>query len=94
MDPNAIAGMVFTLLLAGMMGGFILLYPLSKKLAALLEAKLQTPEQRTLPSDKEITQLRDQVARLEQQLKRVVDRQEFTEQLIGERQSNAISAPK
>lgn len=38
-DPNAILGVAFTLLLVLLIGGMILLYPLTRQLAKLIDTK-------------------------------------------------------
>jgi hypothetical protein len=90
MDPNAIAGMAFTLLLAGMVGGFILLRPLSKQLGLLLESKLQqnrTPDRAAL---EKIDALTETVRTLETEVRLLSDRLEFNEKLLGSRERVAL----
>lgn len=90
MDPNAIAGMAFTLLLAGMAGGFILLRPLSKQLGLLLESKLhqnRTPDRAAL---EKIESLTETVRTLETEVRLLSDRLEFNEKLLGNRERVAL----
>jgi outer membrane murein-binding lipoprotein Lpp len=81
MDPNALAGMVFTLLLAAMVGGFILLAPLSKRLGLLLEQKVNEKSQRLAAG--EVRQLMQRVELLEQEVRSIAERQSFTDELLG-----------
>lgn len=37
MDPNALAGMIFTLILTLLVGGFIILFPITRRLGQALE---------------------------------------------------------
>lgn len=52
LEPVALAGMIFSLLVILLIGGFILLYPLSRRLGALLELAgvAAAREQRVRPS--------------------------------------------
>lgn len=90
MDPNALAGMVTTLILAAMVGGFILLYPLTRRLGALLEQRVQGKMTADPGENREVAQLREQVGVLERQVARLTERQEFTEQLVSEKQSRSL----
>jgi hypothetical protein len=94
MDPMGIAGMIFTLVLAGMVGGFILLRPLSKQLGLLLESKLQqnrTPDRQAL---EKIESLSENVRSLEAEVKHLSDRLEFNEKLLGNRERTALPADR
>ena len=55
MDLNDIAAFIFVLLLVGMFFGTILVFPIMRKLAALLEQKLQN----RLPEDVLVKELRN-----------------------------------
>jgi outer membrane murein-binding lipoprotein Lpp len=81
MDPNALAGMVFTLILAAMVGGFILLAPLSKRLGVLLEQKANEKSQRLAAS--EVRQLSERIQLLEHEVRLIAERQNFTDELLG-----------
>lgn len=86
MDPNALAGMAFTLLLALMIGGFILLYPLSRRFAALMQSRME--ERKTPPpslSETEVAALRESIEQLATELRRLTDRQDFMEKLLSHR---------
>ena len=77
MDPNAIAGMIFTLLLAGLVGGFILLYPVSRRLGLLLEEKLHPKRPPPGVSADALEALQQSVHALEGEVKRLTERQDF-----------------
>jgi hypothetical protein len=85
MDPDAVAGMIFTLLLLLMVAGFILVYPLSRRVAALVERRLHDKELAPQPNDAEMEALRQAITDLSAQLDRVVDRQDFMEKLLSQR---------
>lgn len=61
MDLNDIAAFIFVLLLVGMFFGTILVFPIMRKLAALLEQKLQN----RLPDDVMVKELRNVGAALQ-----------------------------
>ena len=82
MDPNALAGMAFTLILTVLVGGFILLFPLSRRLGQLLESKIQNKDGTALSSG-EMEELQRTLQSLEGELRRVKDKQEFLEKLLS-----------
>jgi hypothetical protein len=80
MDLMAIVGMIFTLVVLVMIGGFILLFPLSRQLVTLLHRRLEkgdapAQEGQVAALTRAVESLRDEVARLS-------ERQEFTERLL------------
>jgi len=80
MDPEMIAVMVFFLVALGMVGGFVLLFPIARTLGRFLDyrmsekGRIQEREERELML-RAMEALRDDVARL-------AERQEFTERLL------------
>jgi hypothetical protein len=91
MEPEVLAGMIFTLILVMLIGGFIVLFPVTRRLGALLESKMR-PEQRAAakPSSEELIQVRDALLSIEQQLRALAERQEFTEQLLASRERTSL----
>jgi hypothetical protein len=87
MDPNALAGMIFVLILVVLVGGGILLYPLSRRLGALLESRIENEMQ---PGGSELGELRELVAALAEQVERLSDRQAFTEQVLESRSRDSL----
>lgn len=85
MDPTAVAGMIFTLVAMGMVGGFVLLFPISRRLGKYLENRLELRE-----SDPALqAQLRRMESRLEDLQKNVeelTERQSFSESLLSSRE--------
>ena len=85
MDPEVIAGMLFTVVLVAMVGGFILLFPITRRLGAILEQRLNG---RAAPeiAPAEIRQLEASIHALRADLEQISERQTFTEELLSERQ--------
>src|SRR5688572_26839598 len=83
MDPNALAGMIFTLIIIGMVGGFILLFPLSRRMGALLDVWLQ--EKKAALTRDEAQEIWRQLQTLEKELGGIAERQHFTERLLESR---------
>ena len=80
MGPELMRMMVFTIIVLAMIGGFIVVLPITRRLGKFLEFKM-TERTRIMENDereallKAIESLRDDVARL-------AERQEFTERLL------------
>ena len=85
MEIVPIAGMLFSLLLVGMIAGFILLFPISRRMGALLEQKVKgkLDDDRAL---EEVRRLEATVRTLQEEVERLVDRQAFTDSLLSERE--------
>ncbi|HUE76467.1 MAG TPA: hypothetical protein VMM83_00870 [Longimicrobiales bacterium] len=95
-DGTVLAGLVFSLLCLLVIGGFILMYPLTRRLGALMEQRL---EDRTVGgdgdastaarmlADRQLKDLRTGLAALESEVERLAERQKFMEGLLesGER---------
>lgn len=93
MDTTAVAGMVFTLVLAMVIGGFVLLYPLSKRLGVLLEEKVRQQKGGTSISQHDVQALREKVDALEAEIRVSVERQQFVEQLLSRRGPDQLGKP-
>lgn len=89
LEPVALAGMIFSLLVILLIGGFILLYPLSRRLGALLEQRLSASPS---PGNREVAQLRDAVRALQAEVQRIGERQAFTESLLEEQRPRELAA--
>ena len=90
MDPNALAGMAFTLILVVLIGGFILTFPLAKRLGLLIESKIQ--DKNDPGRVEETRKLKEQIRTLESQVRLLAERQQFTEQLLAQRSREALPA--
>ena len=83
MEPMALAGMLFVLVLIAMIGGFILLIPISRRLGRVLDAWLL--EKRGGVNQEELIQLRQAVQSLEAEVTSLAERQQFTDRLLESR---------
>lgn len=92
MDVDAVAGMIFTLVLTCLIGGFILMLPISRRLGALLESKIEGEKRGAAPVTAEVTQLAEAVRSLETELRALKERQEFTENLLTTRERQKLPA--
>lgn len=81
MDPMAIAGMLFVLIMLAMVSGFILLLPISRRLGAYLEQRLTHGRAGGVPPE-QLTELRELVLSLQSQVESISERQEFTDRLL------------
>src|SRR5688572_28290889 len=84
MDNDAIAGMIFTLVLILLVGGFNLVYPLRRRFAALLEKRMEGKDA-AQPSHADLDAMRQGIADLSSQVDRLADRQDFMEKLLSQR---------
>lgn len=87
MDPIPIAGMIFSLLTIMMIGGFILLFPITRRLGAYLEQRLDQGKRGA--DGAELRQLRASLAALQSEVERLAERQEFTDSLLAAPQRSA-----
>ena len=82
MDIIPLAGMLFSLLMVLVIGGLILLFPISRRLGKFLEIRIdERMEWDTLPKDA-FNELMDVVEELQSEVARLKDRQQFVERLL------------
>ena len=81
MDPLILASMIFSLLVLGLIGGFILLYPLTRRLAEVLEKRYLGDGTGGANAD-QVAALRRAVKALRGEVERLGERQDFTERLL------------
>lgn len=84
MDPTAIAGMLFVLMIIAMVGGFILLLPISRRLGAFLEQRLNAGRAAGSIPAGQLSELREVVLSLQSQVQNLSDRQDFVDRLLTE----------
>jgi len=89
-ELEALAGMIFTLILVGMIGGFVLLIPVSRRLGLFLEAWIQ--EKKGLAGAEEVAHLRRSIQALEKEVSELAERQQFTDRLLENRQPESLPA--
>jgi hypothetical protein len=92
-DYDLLFGIVFVLLFTMIIGGTILLYPISRRLGALLEANTQEKKAAAAGRPKELEQVVARLTSLEQTVHAVAERQEFLDRLLLERQSKEQLRP-
>jgi hypothetical protein len=80
-DIIPLAGMLFSLLMVLVIGGFILLFPLSKRLGQLIEMRLEQQRQGALSAE-DATALLETIHALQDQIELLAERQAFTERLL------------
>jgi hypothetical protein len=88
-DYDMLMGTVFVLLLAMIIGGTFLLYPVSRKLGALLDANTQEKKAASGSRPKEIEEILTRLSAVELQIQSSAERQEFLERLLMHRQQAA-----
>jgi hypothetical protein len=89
MDPQIIAAMLFTLIILAMIGGFILLLPITRRLGAILEQRLNGRAAADI-APAEARQLEATIQALRADLEQLSERQAFTEALLSERQPRLL----
>jgi hypothetical protein len=87
-DPMAVAGMIFVLTLVAMIGTFILLIPLSRRLGQVID--LWLGEKRSSARSEEIDDLRRSVLALESEVSSLTERQQFIDQLLEKKQRERL----
>ena len=86
-DILPFAGMVFSLLMALIIAGIILMYPVTKRLGKWLEMRIEAGRDGSLPEGrteggKDLAELRRVVKTLEQEVATLTERQRFVEGLL------------
>lgn len=87
-DPFMLAAFTFTLLVILLIGGFVIAFPVSRRLGALLEEWVEERRRARLGAGdaeelhRRLADVRDRLDRLEEHVERVSERQQFTESLL------------
>lgn len=100
MNSDALAGMIFVLMIIAMVAGVVVLLPITLRLGRLLERRLEAGADNQTPAA-ELRQLQASVGMLQKELNRIAERQAFTESLLdngrdpslANRSAGAISGP-
>jgi hypothetical protein len=86
-DYDMLIGTIFVLLLTMIIGGVILLYPLTRKLGQLLEFKMQERRPAGAAEPAALDELSARLAALEEQLGLLSERQHFVDELLAGREA-------
>lgn len=86
LDPVVVLGMLFSLIVLAMVGGFILLFPITRRLGAILEQRLNEKRPTSISSN-QVRELEAAIQALRTDVDHLVERQEFAESLLQERNS-------
>ncbi len=97
MDPLIQGAMIFTLVMTIVVGGFIISFPVMRRLGALLEESIR--ERRAARLDQgqvgkieaEIVDVRSSLERIEGHLGLLAERQDFVENLLGHRDPGRLA---
>ncbi len=81
MDPFILQAMIFTIVVLVLVGGFALLFPLTRRLAAVLEKRYLEDDAGGAEED-EVAALRRAVDALRGEVEQIGERQDFTEKLL------------
>lgn len=81
MDPFILQAMIFVIVIIVLVAGFTLLFPLTRRLAAILEKLYLTDGAEGTDAD-EVAALRRAVQALTGDVQRLSERQDFTERLL------------
>jgi len=80
MDPELIPMMIFTIIVIAMGGGFILLFPITRRLGQFLEYRMS--EKGRLQDREEMDRILRALEALRDDVARLAERQDFTERLL------------
>lgn len=96
MDPYAQAGMIFTVIMTIIVGGFIVSFPLMRRLGALMEESIRERRASRLDQGQvgqigaELTDLRASLERLEGYVGLLAERQDFVENLLSHKEPGKL----
>lgn len=87
LHPVILAGMIFTVVVLGMIGGFILLFPIARLAGQALKIWI---ENRGTAGEMQnaIGQMRRELAGMQAQIERVAEQQEFVERALTRDESD------
>ncbi len=93
MEPMALVGMLFVLIVLAMVGGFILLVPISRRLGEVLELWLDERGKANQIGPGEFGRIREEVATLRDEMETLTNRQDFVEKLLEGRPDDQSQLP-
>ncbi len=89
MDPIIVPSMIFTFVMVLLIGGFILLFPITRRLGEAVEVWL-LEHKKGGGSRSDLQALRGRLEELADRIEQIEDRQAFTEQLVEGRDPPAL----
>ncbi len=99
MDPYTVGGMIFSVVMVLLVGGFIVSFPILRRLGGLMEEMIRERRESRLSKgttseiQEEIAGLRAAFEALDQQVERLNDRQEFVENLLSPERDKGLIPP-
>jgi hypothetical protein len=90
MDTDLLIGTTFVLLLTLIVAGVILLFPISRKLGQLIDLRVTEKKGGAVGDPAELRRLVERLTEVEDQVRRLAERQEFTDQLLARRSSGEV----
>jgi hypothetical protein len=85
MDMDLVIGVSFVLMFTLIVGGIVLMFPLSRKIGLLIESRIEERKGAPGPGSDELNRISSRLERLEEQVRAVSARQEFLDDLLVER---------
>lgn len=79
LDPVILAGMIFSVVVLLLIGGFVLLYPVARQLGEYLRHRIQQGDR---APEEQVEELRRAVESLRNDVAHLAERQDFTERLL------------
>lgn len=92
MDEVIVVSMIFSLIMVTLIGGFILLFPLTRRLGAFLERRLEEGSGRN-DDPRRVQAIHGVLEDLRGQIEDLRERQEFVEKLVEGRSAEALPDP-
>lgn len=89
LDPVIAAGMIFALLMVLLIGGFIVLFPVTSRLGKALETYLEARKEEG-GNPEEVVRLRRELRALRERVESMTEKQAFVEELLQERRGGAL----
>lgn len=92
MDPYTQAGMIFTIIMTIIVGGFIVTFPIMRRLGRVMEESIRERQQARIGRDQtalleaQMSELRGSLERLEGYVGLLAERQDFVDNLLTHRE--------
>ena len=92
MDPYAQGGMIFTIIMTIIIGGFVVTFPIMRRLGRVMEESIRERQQARMGRDQaalletQISEIRGSLDRLEGHVGLLAERQDFVDNLLTHRE--------